>query len=531
MGRVYSYLRFSDPKQAAGSSADRQMEYARRWAAERGLVLDESLSLRDEGLSAYHQRHVTQGALGVFLRAVEDGRIEAGSVLVVEGLDRLSRAEPLQAQAQLAQIVNAGITVVTASDGREYNRARLKDQPMDLVYSLLVMIRAHEESDTKSKRVRAAIRRQCEGWLAGTWRGFIRNGKDPHWVVLDGAGWRLVPERAEAVREAIRLYMAGEGGAGVLRDLAARGMALSIQGKTTKSGLAMLMRKRILVGEKRLTVDGETYHLAGYYPALLTDEEFDALQRVLDRRSRRRGPAEIPSLLTGMGIAVCGYCGGALVTSNMMSRPRQANGKIWPGNRRLACANYTAGHGCPAPGTVQAAPVERAIMLLCADKLRMAGLQAGGDQGRALRAEMAAARSRIGKAEAKLARLADALAADEGPTPITILRQIRGLEAAAEEDRRRIEALERELNAYRRPADPGLAEAWMGLIDGVEALDRPARLRAREMVRESLSRVVLWHRGDPLGDEDGTVMDLEVIAQGGGRLRMRVDRATGGLIE
>lgn len=143
------------------------MEYAARWAAERGFELDASLSLRDEGLSAFHQRHVKQGALGVFLRAVEDGRIAAGSVLVVEGLDRLSRAEPIQAQAQLAQIVNAGITVVTASDGREYNRARLKAQPMDLVYSLLVMIRAHEESDTKSKRVKAAIRRQCEGWIAG----------------------------------------------------------------------------------------------------------------------------------------------------------------------------------------------------------------------------------------------------------------------------------------------------------------------------------------------------------------------------
>jgi hypothetical protein len=69
--------------------------------------------------------------------------------------------------------------VVTTSDGREYNRERLKANPMDLVYSLLVMIRAHEESDTKSKRVKAAIRRQCEQWLAGTYRGIIRNGKDP----------------------------------------------------------------------------------------------------------------------------------------------------------------------------------------------------------------------------------------------------------------------------------------------------------------------------------------------------------------
>ncbi|CAG9266554.1 hypothetical protein BCEP4_410069 [Burkholderia cepacia] len=166
--RVYSYLRFSDPKQAAGGSVDRQLEYAARWAADHEMALDASLSLRDEGLSAYRQRHVRQGALGVLLRAVEDGRMPAGSVLIVEGLDRLSRAEPRQAQAQLAQIVNAGITVVTASDGREYNRERLKAQPMDLVYSLLVMIRAHEESDTKSKRVKAAIRRQCQGWIAGS---------------------------------------------------------------------------------------------------------------------------------------------------------------------------------------------------------------------------------------------------------------------------------------------------------------------------------------------------------------------------
>lgn len=112
----------------------------------------------DEGLSAYHQRHVTSGALGAFLAGVQAGRIEAGSVLVVEGLDRLSRAEPIQAQAQLAQIVNAGITVVTASDGKVCSRERLKANPMDLVYSLLLMIRAHEESDTKGKRGKACTR-------------------------------------------------------------------------------------------------------------------------------------------------------------------------------------------------------------------------------------------------------------------------------------------------------------------------------------------------------------------------------------
>ena len=168
MSRLYSYIRFSTAEQADGSSGSRQAEYAARYAHDNGLVLDESLSMRDEGLSAYHQTHIKKGALGVFLRAVEDGLVPEGSTLIIEALDRLSRAEPIVSQALLSQIINAGITVVTASDGKHYDRESLRANPMDLVYSLLVLIRAHEESDTKSKRVNAAIRIACEDWGSGT---------------------------------------------------------------------------------------------------------------------------------------------------------------------------------------------------------------------------------------------------------------------------------------------------------------------------------------------------------------------------
>jgi hypothetical protein len=73
------------------------------------------------------------------------------------------------------------------------------------------MIRAHEESDTKSKRVKAAIRRQCQAWNAGTWRGFIRNGKDPQWVREVEGRFELVPERATAIRLAISMFKDGHG--------------------------------------------------------------------------------------------------------------------------------------------------------------------------------------------------------------------------------------------------------------------------------------------------------------------------------
>ncbi|WP_196493280.1 recombinase family protein, partial [Burkholderia territorii] len=284
--RVYSYLRFSNAKQADGSSIERQLEYATRWAAERGMTLDASLTLRDEGLSAYHQKHVKKGALGTFLRAIEDGRIPAGSVLIVEGLDRLSRAEPVLAQAQLAQIINAGITVVTASDGREYNFKSLKAQPMDLVYSLLVMIRAHEESETKSTRVKAAIRRQCEGWLAGTYRGPISVGHDPRWLTRDvNRNFVIVDAHAATIRMVIDHFKQGLGGVHIMRLPGAQEM-LAAAGISVSSRVYEILRNPALIGDKVVRLDDHAYTLKGYYPALLTDSEFAELQHLLTQRGR-----------------------------------------------------------------------------------------------------------------------------------------------------------------------------------------------------------------------------------------------------
>ena len=308
-GLVYSYTRFSD----------RQAAYAAKWATEHGLLLDDKLSVRDEGLSAYHQRHVKSGALGVFLVAVEQGRIPIGSVRVVEGLDRLSRAEPIQAQAQLAQIVNAGITVVTASDGKKYSREHLKANPMDLVYSLLVMIRAHEESDTKSKRVTAAIRKQCEGWMAGTFSGVIRNGRDPLWVRRENNEWKLIPERVTAAREALSLYKRGYGATGIIKKMQELNLSLTGGGPQTLQ-IYRLIKQRALIGEKELEIDGEYFRLPKYYPAILSDSEWAALESIVNGRARRQGKGVVPHILTGLGITVCGYCGRALVGQNIGTR-------------------------------------------------------------------------------------------------------------------------------------------------------------------------------------------------------------------
>jgi DNA invertase Pin-like site-specific DNA recombinase len=523
-GLVYSYLRFSDPRQAAGHSAERQMAYAARWAAENGLALDESLSLRDEGLSAYHQRHVKSGALGTFLAAVEQGRIVPGSVLVVEGLDRLSRAEPILAQAQLTQIINAGVTVVTASDGKAYSRESLRAQPMDLIYSLLVMIRAHEESDTKSKRVTASIRRQCDGWMAGTYRGVIRNGKDPVWVRRAGSGWELIPERVEAVRTGLDLYRRGYSATRILDVLTERGLSLTGRGPQALQ-IYRLIRQRALLGEKELSIGGEDYRLPGYYPALLTDTEWAELQALAGQRGRRTARGPVPHILTGMRITTCGYCGRAMVGQNLGTRNRRADGGLLDGHRRLHCTSNSHGGGCAVPGSCSAAPIERAIMAWCSDLVNLRSLY-DGDQSAGPRARLVNARAEADKLRQQIERITDAILAAEDGVPAAFARRARELEADLARHQAEVEAAEREIAATARTELAGADEQWRALAAGVEAQDTDARLQARQLVADTFQRIVVYHQGLAPGAAPSRTAPIAVllVARAGGSRMLTVSR-------
>lgn len=521
-GLVYSYSRFSDPKQATGHSLERQRAYAARWAAEHGLVLDESLTLHDAGLSAYHQQHVKSGALGAFLAAVQAGKVPPGSVLVVEGLDRLSRAEPIQAQAQLAQIVNAGITVVTASDGRAYSRETLKANPMDLVYSLLVMIRAHEESDTKAKRVRAAIVRQCDGWLAGTYRGLIRSGKDPVWLRLVDGAWQPIPERVAAVRTGLDLYRRGYSATRILAELTAQQLSLTGRGPQALQ-IYRLIRQRALMGEKEISVDGRDYQLPGYYPALLTPVEWAELQTLAGTRGRRAPTSPVPGILTGMRITRCGYCGAAMVGQNIGTRKRREDGGIQDGHRRLHCTSNNAG-GCPVPGSCSVAPIERAIMSWCSDLVNLRSLY-DGDRAAEPRARLARLRAEQDTLTTQLQRLTDALLAVDGTPPATFVQRARELEQQQAEAAKAIEAAERDLAAVARTElANGADDAWRALADGVEAQDDDARIRARQLVADTFERIVVYHHGMvPTETPPGTI-DLVLLAKGGTARQLRINR-------
>src|SRR5947207_4955596 len=151
--RAYSYVRMSTDLQLKGDSLRRQLEASAAYAATHDLELVDESRLEDIGVSAFKGANVAEGALGRFLDAAKTGKVPAGSFLLVESLDRLSRQQVRKSLGIFLSIVDAGVNIVTLTDNRVYTAQ--KTELADLLTSLVIMTRAHEDSQPQSRRVSA----------------------------------------------------------------------------------------------------------------------------------------------------------------------------------------------------------------------------------------------------------------------------------------------------------------------------------------------------------------------------------------
>src|SRR5712691_1612269 len=168
MSIAYSYIRFSHPDQRRGNSLRRQLGRSRRYAEAKGLSLDDTI--QDLARSAFHNRHTVTGNLGGFLALAREGEIAAGSYLLVESFDRLSRDEFWPAFELIRDIFKARINLTTLPDDdevHEYSYDAINKNPTLINEIINDLTRAHRESKIKSVRCRDACEMQREEARAG----------------------------------------------------------------------------------------------------------------------------------------------------------------------------------------------------------------------------------------------------------------------------------------------------------------------------------------------------------------------------
>jgi DNA invertase Pin-like site-specific DNA recombinase len=313
--RVYSYRRFSSGRQAHGHSLERQTASARAWCIEHGHELDEEFEISDIATSAYTGKNATDGALAAFLLAAKDRKVPSGSILLVESLDRLSRNHLTEAIALLTSIVRTGVRVVSLLDGKEWNRDNINDT-MNFMMSVLLFARAHEESATKAKRVRAAFAKKRDAGLP-----VVSHGHGPGWAFPreDRQGWVVDEPKADSVRFVFEHVAGGLGGIAIARLANAEGWPLPWRNRANTNTrwehtqVSRLVRDRRVLGEwqPKQMVDGALMPLgnpvAEYFPRVITDELWAKVHIALDGRTgipRIRGVKA--DVMAGLFYCSCG---------------------------------------------------------------------------------------------------------------------------------------------------------------------------------------------------------------------------------
>jgi DNA invertase Pin-like site-specific DNA recombinase len=316
MPKVYSYVRFSSKAQATGDSLRRQTAQTLAWATRHGHVLDESLSFRDLGVSAYDRSNLRTGALGLFLKAAQQGKIEPGSILAIEALDRLTRAEPLDAFRLLSDIVSCKISIVTVSDERVYDESSLNGDFASLMLAAALLVRGHEESKRKSQRLK-------EHYSARRASGSARiSHTPPNWIKAQGDGWCLIAEHAKTVLNIFEMSAQGIGANTIAQKFnEQKRPVINSHSKGDSdwhaSRISTLLRNRAVIGEYQphsKGADGQREKageaIANHYPAAVPEELYWRVQALVTQRGHRKsghrrdeGYANIFS-----GILSCGYC-------------------------------------------------------------------------------------------------------------------------------------------------------------------------------------------------------------------------------
>ncbi len=321
MPKAFSYTRMSTPEQLRGDSLRRQMEATTKFCADNGLELVQDM--RDIGLSGFSGANIEKGALGKFLKAVEAGKVERGSYLIIESFDRLSRQHVATALELFLGILRNGIIIHTSMDGRTYT---FPPEMTELIISIIIMSRAYEESATKSRRV------------AEAWKGKRLKASEklitkvvPGWIDVVGEKLELIPERAAVVEQMFRDTADNGMGADLIcRRLNQEGVPTFGKSKAwhvsyiqrvlaNPAVMGVFIPKTRPTRNKRVASDTV---IPNYYPRAVSDDLFYRAQTAKEQRrtypsfAGRKGHG-VTNLFSGL--MFCGTCGQKMRFENKMN--------------------------------------------------------------------------------------------------------------------------------------------------------------------------------------------------------------------
>lgn len=516
-----SYARFSSAPQGEGHSLSRQVSDAEAYAASNGLVIDRDLSFRDLGVSAWDKSNINKGALGLFLKAVQAGKVPTGATLIVESFDRLSRATPREAMAIFLQIINAGLDMVTLTEPpKRFSAASVDANMFQLFEALIEMHRSHGESERKSQLLSKSWASRRASAIADR---RVMTSKAPSWIKAEGPPrnktFSVIPERVQVVERVVAMARAGVGNHSIIKTLHAEGVpswprSQKEEAKRQEEGkshswepsyIQKMLSHKALYGAVEVK-GGEV--IEGYYPPVMSYDEFTHLQSIRGTRATRKAANRKGPMVTNLfsGMLKCGYCSSNMIVSGYTSRKTGTQVKY------LACHGARTGKTpCRMHGW-ELDQLEPALLfwLTQVDLSQIVGTKNSGieDERRAL----AVIEAKLDKAKQRVEATMDAIA-DGAKSMVPRLHQyeieVADLGEGLKGQQRKVAALESQ--------DGGGKSRMKALVLLFKALQKTSDELERRVLREQLSaavnlvveKVVMYPMGHTAnGTKDARFMDV-----------------------
>lgn len=355
---AYIYCRYSSEMQSQGDSLRRQFQSCNDAIKKYNLYIKEKIT--DEAFSGYHGDNLLNGKLKKFIDDANSGDIEPGAILIVENLDRITRLQPSKALNIIMNILNTGLEIYQTSPSHLFSFKDKTSEAINIIMITLFAQRAHEESDTKSYRVKEAWMARIERILKGEQK--IVLDKAPYWLDIVEKKFETTDEYGNISFKKMKAYEINKERSAevlkileLLKDIGFKDACKIINQESKKvwtvKALQRLLESTTLYGEWNLNLsereDGKKVlksrglELPAIYPAIISKHDFLTIKERIQFRSGGRGGGRKSTKNHNIfsKLIFCAHCGGT-----MRFMHKKVNGKEGEAHYNyLVCHNSEIG--------------------------------------------------------------------------------------------------------------------------------------------------------------------------------------------
>lgn len=469
MAIVHSYVRFSTPDQLQGDSLRRQAEAAAVWCKTNNHKLSD-LTFHDLGKSSY--RGKKQESLARFLKAIDEGQVQPGDILLCEAVDRLSRKGIRQTQDLVNSILNRGIDIAILTPIQKVYKSKDENDIGGAIELAAFAYQAHIYSQILSGRIK--------DWWTGARRVARETGKKipgnaPGWIKKTESGFELDPVGAATIRHIFQRTIDGMGGNQLCAELNEKFLKLGRKG-FNKTFVRSLIRSRVARGEFQPHVMNEENKrvpigdpIPDYFPVAIDEKTWLAAQQACNNRSVERGPSgDFCNLFVGLIHHVIDDCPCHIYTYQQ----KRADGRkvIF---RRLKSYRATCGEPGASTETFDLMEFEKLVLktLVEVDVTKF------GKKSNV--SEFAVAQAELAKREKRIAELTEKLESDDSID--FLIDTIKKLKHEATTLKKSVQVL----------AAANSGQSASCLQERIKALrELPQTSENRQLMREAVKRVV-----------------------------------------